>query len=126
MWRSQAEGGMPVADVCWRMGVSEASFYVRKKYGQLGLTEIRELRQLRDDNARLKRLAADLTLDKHILWEVIQKTLRSPLSVCAIARSLMAGRDSATNASTSCSAGRVGGEQEAGHSQSPESASVRR
>ena len=72
----QAEGGTPVADVCRRMGVSEASFYVwKKKYGQLGLTEIRELRQLRDENARLKRLVADLTLDKHILGEVIRKKL---------------------------------------------------
>ena len=72
----QAEGGAPVADVCRQMGVSEASFYVwKKKYGQLGLTEIRELRQLRDENARLKRLVADLTLDKHILGEVIRKKL---------------------------------------------------
>ena len=58
------------------MGVSEASFYVwKKKYGKLGLTEIRELRQLRDENIRLKRLVADLTLDKHILGEVIRKKL---------------------------------------------------
>ena len=56
------------------MGVSEASFYLwKKKYGKLGLTELRELRQLRDENARLKRLVADLTLDKHILGEVVQK-----------------------------------------------------
>jgi len=47
----------------------------KKKYGQLGLTEIRELRQLRDENTRLKRLVADLTLDKHILGEVIRKKL---------------------------------------------------
>ena len=72
----QAESGTPVADVCRHMGVSEASFYVwKKKYGTLGLTEIRELRQLRDENARLKRLVADLTLDKHILGEVIAKKL---------------------------------------------------
>ena len=72
----QAEGGTPVADVCRQMGVSEASFYVwKKKYGKLGLTEIRELRQLRDENARLKGLVADLTLDKHILGEVIAKKL---------------------------------------------------
>ena len=72
----QAEGGTPVADVCRQMGVSEASFYVWKnRYGKLGLTEIRELRQLRDENARLKRLVADLTLDKHILGEVIAKKL---------------------------------------------------
>jgi putative transposase len=78
----QAEGGTPVADVCRQMGVSEASFYVwKKKYGKLGLTEIRELRQLRDENARLKRLVADLTLDKHILGEVIAKKLCSPPGV---------------------------------------------
>jgi putative transposase len=72
----QAEGGTPVADVCRQMGVSEASFYVwKKKYGRLGITEIRELRQLRDENARLKRLVADLTLDNHILGEVIAKKL---------------------------------------------------
>jgi putative transposase len=56
--------------------VSEATFYVwKKKYGQLGLTEIREQRQLRDENTGLKRLVADLTLDKHILGDVIGKKL---------------------------------------------------
>ena len=63
-----------MADVCRQMGVSETSFYVwKKKYGKLGFTEIRELRQLRDENARLKRLVADLTLDKRFLGEVIGK-----------------------------------------------------
>lgn len=72
----QAEAGTPVADVCRQMGVSEASFYLwKKKYGKLGLTEIRELRQLRDENSRLKRLVADLTLDKPILGEVVRKKL---------------------------------------------------
>lgn len=72
----QAESGAPVADVCRQVSVSEASFYLwRKKYAKLGLTEIRELRQLRDENARLKRLVADLTLDKHILGEVVRKKL---------------------------------------------------
>ena len=74
-----AESGTPVADVCRQIGVSEASIYVwKKKYGKLGLTEIRELCQLRDENARLKRLVADLTLDKHILGEVIQKKALKP------------------------------------------------
>jgi putative transposase len=72
----QAESGTPVADICRQLGVSEASFYVwKKKYGKLGLTELRELRQLRDENARLKRVVADLTLDKHILGEVVRKKL---------------------------------------------------
>jgi len=46
---------------------------VEEEYGKLGLTELREIRQLRDENARLKRLVADLTLDKHILMETIRK-----------------------------------------------------
>ena len=72
----QAEGGTAVAEVCRQLGVSEASFYLWKtKYGKLGMTEIRELRQLRDENARLKRLVADLTLDTHILGEVVRKKL---------------------------------------------------
>jgi putative transposase len=72
----QAESGTPVVDVCRQLGVSEASFYVWKKnYGKLGLTELKELRQLRDENARLKRVVADLTLDKHILGEVVRKKL---------------------------------------------------
>jgi len=72
----QAESGTPVADVCRQLGVSEASFYVwKKKYSNLDLTELRELRQLRDENARLKRVVADLTLDKHILGEVVRKKL---------------------------------------------------
>ena len=78
----QAEGGTPVVDVCRQLGVSEASFYLwknfylwKKKYGKLGMTEIREMRQLRDENARLKRLVAELTLDKHILGEVVRKKL---------------------------------------------------
>jgi putative transposase len=72
----QAEGGTPVADVCRQLGVSEASFYLwKKRYGKLGMTEIREMRQLRDENSRLKRLVAELTLDKHILGEVVRKKL---------------------------------------------------
>lgn len=47
----------------------------KKKYSKLGLTELKELRQLRDENARLKRVVADLTLDKHILGEVVRKKL---------------------------------------------------
>jgi putative transposase len=70
----QAEGGTPVADICRTMGIGEATFYIwKKKYANLGTSEIRELRQLRDENAKLKRLVADLTLDKHILGEIIRK-----------------------------------------------------
>src|SRR6266480_8133949 len=73
----QADSGTLVADVCRQLGVSEATFYVwKKKYGNLGVSELRQLRQLRDENARLKRLVADLTLDRHILREVLKKDLR--------------------------------------------------
>jgi putative transposase len=72
----QVEDGTPVSDLCRQLGCSEASFYLwKKRYGKLGITEIRELRQLRDENARLKRVVADLTLDKHILSEVVRKKL---------------------------------------------------
>jgi putative transposase len=72
----QVEAGTPPADVCRQLGCSEASFYIwKKRYGNLGMTEVKELRQLRDENTRLKRLVADLTLDKHILAEVVRKKL---------------------------------------------------
>jgi putative transposase len=71
-----AEQGTPVKYVCRQFGIAEATFYVwRKKYAGLGPTEVRELRQLREENSRLKKLVADLTLDKHILTEVVQKKL---------------------------------------------------
>ena len=72
----QAESGTPVGDVCGQMGISEATYYVwKRKYGGLGLTELRELRQLRDENAKLKRLVADLTLDRHVLQEIVKKKI---------------------------------------------------
>ena len=70
----QAESGTPVPDVCRQLGVSEATFYVwKKKYAHLGVSELRRLRQLEEENNRLKRLVADLTLDKHILQETLRK-----------------------------------------------------
>lgn len=60
--------GTPVADVCGQTGVSEATFYVwKKKYANLGVMELRKLKMLEEENARLKRLVADLTLDRHIV-----------------------------------------------------------
>jgi putative transposase len=70
----QAEAGTPVGDVCRQLGVSEATFYVwKKKFGNLGVTELRKLRMLEEENTRLKRVVADLTLDRHILQEVLRK-----------------------------------------------------
>ena len=72
----QAESGSRVADICREHGISEATYYIwKKKYSGLGLNELRELRQLRDENAKLKRLVADLSLDRHILQEIVQKKL---------------------------------------------------
>ena len=71
----QAETGVSVAEVCRKLGVSEATFYNwKKKYGGLGTAELRRLRQLEDENARLKAIVADLTLDKQMLQDVLKKS----------------------------------------------------
>src|SRR5262245_26404963 len=71
----QAEAGTAVGDVCRQLGISEATFYVwKKRFGHLGVNEVRRVRQLEDENARLKRLVADLTLDKHMLAEALRRT----------------------------------------------------
>lgn len=70
----QAETGTRVEEVCRKMGISEATFYNWKKtFGGMGVTELRRLRQLEEENQRLKRLVADLSLDKEMLQEVIKK-----------------------------------------------------
>ncbi len=72
----QAETGVPVEEVCRKMGISEATFYNwKRKFSGLGTAELRRLRQLEDENARLKQVVADLTLDKQILQEVLKKKL---------------------------------------------------
>lgn len=75
----QAEQGVKVEEICRKMGVSEATFYNwKKKYGGMGVSELRELRQLKDENAKLKQMVADLSLDKHMLQEVIKKSFEGP------------------------------------------------
>ena len=72
----EAEAGTPVVEICRKHGVSQQSFYLwKKKYAGLGLSELRELRQLREENNKLKRLVADLSLDRHILQEIVAKKL---------------------------------------------------
>jgi len=72
----QSETGVAVTEVCRKMGISEATFYNwKKKYGGLGVTELRKLRQLEEENIQLKKLVADLSLDKHMLQEVLKKKL---------------------------------------------------
>jgi putative transposase len=70
----QAESGMPVGDLCRQYGIAEQTFYAwKKKYAYLGVSELRRLRQLEEENSRLKRLVADLSLDKHMLSEALRK-----------------------------------------------------
>lgn len=65
---------MPVAELCRKLGVSEQTFYSwKKKYAGMGIVEMRRVKQLEDENRRLKGLVADLTLDKHMLQEVLRK-----------------------------------------------------
>ncbi|EBM5748913.1 IS3 family transposase [Salmonella enterica] len=75
----QAEIGTRVGEVCRKMGISEATFYNwKKKFAGPGVTELRRLRQLEDENQRLKKLGAELSLDKEMLQEVLKpKVLRS-------------------------------------------------
>lgn len=64
----QAEGGTPVGEICRKTGVSDATFYRWKKvYAGMGVAEIRRLKLLEDENSELKRLVADLSLDKEML-----------------------------------------------------------
>jgi putative transposase len=70
----QAESGTRVAEVCRKMGISEQTYFRwKKKYGGLGVSELRRLRQLEEENRQLKRLVADLTLDKQMLQDVLSK-----------------------------------------------------
>ena len=70
----QAEAGTPVAEVCRKMGVSEATFFRwKKQFAGMGVAEIRRLKQLEEENTKLKRLVADLTLDKTMLQDVLRR-----------------------------------------------------
>jgi putative transposase len=72
----QVESGEKVTEVCRRLGVSEQTFYRwRKQFARMGVQELRELRSLRDENRKLKLVVADLTLDRHILHEIVRKKL---------------------------------------------------
>lgn len=70
----QAELGLPVADLVRQTGISEQTFYRwKKQYAGLESTQVRELKQLSEENARLKKLGADLSLDKAVLQDVLSK-----------------------------------------------------
>mgnify|MGYP001447805184 FL=1 len=70
----QAEDGTPVAEVCRKAGIAEATFYNwRKRYAGLMPSEVKRLRQLEEENGKLKRIVADLSLDKAMLQDVLSK-----------------------------------------------------
>jgi putative transposase len=70
----QAESGTAVEEICRKLGVSEPTFYRwTKQFAGMGVVEIRRLKQLEEENARLKRLVADLTLDKTMLQDVLRR-----------------------------------------------------
>jgi len=72
----QADSGTPVAEIVRKMGVSEATFYRwNKKFAGMGVAEIRRLKQLEEENRKLKQLVADLSLDKAMLQDVIKRKL---------------------------------------------------
>jgi putative transposase len=70
----EVEAGAKVGDMCRRLGVAEATFYKwKKRFAGLEAPDIKKLRQLEEENGRLKRLVADLTLDKVMLQDVLSK-----------------------------------------------------
>jgi putative transposase len=72
----QAEAGAKVAEICRKVGISQATYYLwKRQYSGVGVSELRELRQLREENGRLKRLVADLSMDRQILQEIVSKKL---------------------------------------------------
>jgi putative transposase len=72
----QSETGVSVSEVCRKMGISEATFYNwKKKYGGLGVPELRRLKQLEEENSKLRSIVADLTLDKQMLQDVLKKKI---------------------------------------------------
>jgi putative transposase len=70
----RAEGGIPVAEICRELEITETTFYRwKRKFAGVSSPELRELRQLRDENKRLKQVVADLTLDRTMLQEALRK-----------------------------------------------------
>jgi putative transposase len=70
----QAELGTPVPEVCRKLGIPDATFYTwRKKYGGISPSELKHMRQVEEENLRLKKLVADLSLDKAMLQDVLAK-----------------------------------------------------
>jgi len=72
----QGDSGVPVTEICRKAGISDATYYNwKKKYAGLLPDEMRRLKQLEDENGRLKKIVADLTLDREMLQDVIRRKL---------------------------------------------------
>jgi len=72
----EAEAGMPVGELCRKHGISDASFYLwRKKFGGMSETDLKRLRQLEEENRRLKHMFAELSIDHRILKDIVEKKL---------------------------------------------------
>ena len=72
----QADTGTRTDEICRKMGISEATFYNwKKRFGGLGVSELRRLRQLEEENSKLKQIVADLSLDKQMLQDVLKKSV---------------------------------------------------
>jgi putative transposase len=72
----QVDSGRKIAEVCRELGVAEQTYHRwKKRYAGMGVTELRRLKKLEDENSSLRRLVADLSLDKHILQEIVEKKL---------------------------------------------------
>jgi putative transposase len=72
----QAEAGTTVDEICRKLGVTQATFYRwKRKYAGMGVSELRRLKQVEEENRKLKQLVADLSLDKHMLQEIVRKKL---------------------------------------------------
>jgi putative transposase len=70
----QAEAGTPAVQVCCKLGVSEQTFYRwKRQFAGMGVVELRRLRQVEEENRKLKQLVADLSLDKHMLQVALRK-----------------------------------------------------
>ena len=72
----QVDGGRRIAEVCRELGVTEQTYHRwKRRYAGMGVTELRRLKKLEDENASLRKLVADLSLDKHMLQEIVSKKL---------------------------------------------------
>ena len=71
----QQDLGTPVDEICRKLGIAQATFFAWKKYSGLGPPELRRLKQLEEENAKLKKLVADLSLDKAMLQDVVRRKI---------------------------------------------------